>query len=97
MSADRLKQTFWVYTNFALYELIVVDEDRDVWKLYLKKKNYTDAMAYAKVSAYVLLISRLPSKRFRFRVLKPTIIFRNIDSFYPPRNLLLRLVLFSKK
>ncbi|KAJ3227511.1 Vacuolar protein sorting-associated protein 18 like protein [Clydaea vesicula] len=48
LRVDYFKSTFWVFTNLTLYELIVSDEDRDVWNLYLKKNNFEDALKYAK-------------------------------------------------
>ncbi len=50
MVTDRVRQTYWVYTNQALYEVIVQDEDRDVWKLFIEKRNFEEAFKYAKTS-----------------------------------------------
>ena len=51
---DMIKKTFWVYTNRVLYELLISDEDRDIWKIYLLRGNFDDAMAFAKVTIYYL-------------------------------------------
>ncbi|KAJ3194065.1 hypothetical protein HK101_003570 [Irineochytrium annulatum] len=51
MTTDVLKGTLWVFTNMVLYELLITEEDRDVWKLYLKKSNFDSAMTYAKTEA----------------------------------------------
>nr|KAJ3421287.1 hypothetical protein HK105_004008 [Polyrhizophydium stewartii] len=48
MASDESRRTYWVHTNLSLYELIVTDEDRDLWKIYLDKKNYELASEYAK-------------------------------------------------
>ncbi|KAJ3071689.1 hypothetical protein HDU98_004948 [Podochytrium sp. JEL0797] len=45
---DGLKGTYWVYTNVSVYEIIVNDEDRDVWKIYLSRKNFETALTFAK-------------------------------------------------
>ena len=45
---DEVKGTFWVFTNKSLYELIITDEDRDVWKLQLLKNNFEQALRYVK-------------------------------------------------
>ncbi|KAJ3040940.1 hypothetical protein HDV00_010151 [Rhizophlyctis rosea] len=51
MTSDPVKNTYWIYTTMALYELIVTDEDRDVWRLYLEKKSFDAALVYAKDDA----------------------------------------------
>ncbi|RCH94208.1 hypothetical protein CU098_004601, partial [Rhizopus stolonifer] len=48
MAVDDIKKTFWVYTNLAMYELTINNEERDVWKLYLEKKRYNSALRYCK-------------------------------------------------
>ena len=45
---DQLKNTFWIYTNTSIYELLISHEDRDVWKLYLEKKQYDMALQFMK-------------------------------------------------
>ncbi|KAJ3274967.1 hypothetical protein HK104_003995, partial [Borealophlyctis nickersoniae] len=51
MTSDPIKSTYWVCTTLALYELIVTEEDRDVWRLHLEKKSFDAALAYAKDDA----------------------------------------------
>lgn len=48
ISVDNVKRTYWIYTTDAMYELVIKDEDRDVWKLYLQKKQYAVALQYCK-------------------------------------------------
>ncbi|KAI8094681.1 Pep3/Vps18/deep orange family-domain-containing protein [Thamnidium elegans] len=48
ISVDNVKRTYWIYTTDAMYELVIKDEDRDVWKLYLQKKEYAVALQYCK-------------------------------------------------
>ncbi|KAJ3009224.1 hypothetical protein HKX48_008089 [Thoreauomyces humboldtii] len=45
---DRIKSTYWVSTNLALYELIITEEDRNVWRIYLDRKAYDAALSHAK-------------------------------------------------
>jgi hypothetical protein len=45
---DDIKRTYWIYTSDAMYELVIKDEERDVWKLYLQKKEYDTALQYCK-------------------------------------------------
>ncbi|KAI9017410.1 Pep3/Vps18/deep orange family-domain-containing protein [Gaertneriomyces semiglobifer] len=51
MSVDSIKSTYWIYTNLALYELIITDEDRDIWGIYLTRKSFDAALSYAKTPA----------------------------------------------
>lgn len=54
MTADARSGTYWLYTNVALFELVVKDEDRDVWSVYLKQNDYDLALKYAKVCIFIL-------------------------------------------
>lgn len=44
-----MRKTYWVYTDQSLFELVVDNEDRDVWKIYLHKGQFDVALRYAKV------------------------------------------------
>ena len=48
LTADPVRKTYWVYTDQSLFELIVGNEDRDVWKINLQKENFDIALKYAK-------------------------------------------------
>ena len=48
LTADPVRKTYWVYTDQSLFELIVGNEDRDVWKINLQKENFDVALKYAK-------------------------------------------------
>ncbi|KAI8613581.1 Pep3/Vps18/deep orange family-domain-containing protein [Chytriomyces sp. MP71] len=45
---DEGKETYWIYTNTSVHEIIVTDEDRDVWKIYLSRRNFDTALLFAK-------------------------------------------------
>lgn len=45
-----MRRTYWVFTDQSLFELVVANEDRDVWKIYLEKEQFDIALRYAKVS-----------------------------------------------
>ncbi|OAD75205.1 hypothetical protein PHYBLDRAFT_186318 [Phycomyces blakesleeanus NRRL 1555(-)] len=51
LTVDGIKKTFWIYTTVNMYELVIKNEERDVWKLYLEKKQYDTALQYCKDSA----------------------------------------------
>ncbi|KAL1919217.1 uncharacterized protein VTP21DRAFT_1909 [Calcarisporiella thermophila] len=56
MTVDTAKNTFWIYTNASIYELIVSKEDRDVWKIYLQMKQYDMAREYCKNAAQMDIV-----------------------------------------
>lgn len=45
---DPVRQTYWIYTDASIFELVVKDEDRDVWKIYLDRGAHDSALKYAK-------------------------------------------------
>lgn len=45
---DHKEKTVWIYTPTWILEILVVKEDRDVWKMYLEKKQYELALQYCK-------------------------------------------------
>lgn len=49
--ADQQKNTFWIFTTQEIYEIVVTDEDRDVWKVMLKTEHFDAALRYARGSA----------------------------------------------
>ncbi|KAJ7630800.1 Pep3/Vps18/deep orange family-domain-containing protein [Roridomyces roridus] len=51
LAADPVRKTYWVYTDQSLFELVVDNEDRDVWKIYLHKGRFDVALRYAKTAS----------------------------------------------
>lgn len=49
LTPDQKSGTYWLFTDAALFELVVKDEDRDVWSVYLKQDSYDLALKYSKV------------------------------------------------
>ncbi|KAJ3569421.1 hypothetical protein NP233_g5052 [Leucocoprinus birnbaumii] len=49
MSADPVRRTYWVFTNQSLFEIVIGNEDRDVWKVYLEKGQFDTALRFSKV------------------------------------------------
>ncbi|KAB8576182.1 hypothetical protein FH972_025710 [Carpinus fangiana] len=45
--ADLKKNTFWLFTSQSIYEIVVQDEDRDVWKILLRQQKFEEALQYA--------------------------------------------------
>ncbi|WRT65614.1 uncharacterized protein IL334_002559 [Kwoniella shivajii] len=48
LSADPVSRTFWVYTDRSILEVLVRNEDRDVWRAKLEKGEYTEALTFAR-------------------------------------------------
>lgn len=51
LSTDPMRKTLWMHTEQSIYELVVRDEDRDVWKVYLARGQWENARKHAKVRA----------------------------------------------
>jgi len=45
---DFVKDSYWVFTTQSLYEILITDEDRNVWNLYLKQKMFDTALSFTK-------------------------------------------------
>lgn len=56
LAADPVHATFWCYTDRALHEVVVQDEDRHVWRAKLDKSEFDTALAYAKTPAQIDLV-----------------------------------------
>lgn len=49
--SDQKKNTYWLFTNQEIFEVVANDEDRDVWKIMLQNQDYDAALKYAKGAA----------------------------------------------
>lgn len=49
--ADQQKNTFWLFTTEEIFEIVVTDEDRDVWKVMLRTEHFDAALRYARSPA----------------------------------------------
>lgn len=49
--ADQKKNTYWLFTTQDIFEIVVTDEDREVWKIMLKSQQFSLASHYAKTPA----------------------------------------------
>ncbi|CAO1622916.1 unnamed protein product [Sympodiomycopsis kandeliae] len=47
---DSARQTYWIYTDASIFELVVKDEDRDVWKVYLERGAHDSALKHVRNS-----------------------------------------------
>ncbi len=49
--ADIKSNTYWLFTTREIFEIVVTDEARDVWKIMLKSQQFEAASQFAKTSA----------------------------------------------
>lgn len=49
--ADQKKNTFWLLTTEEIYEIVVSEEDRDIWKITLAMEDFDTALRYARTSS----------------------------------------------
>ncbi|KAJ5775254.1 uncharacterized protein N7511_000265 [Penicillium nucicola] len=47
---DLTKNTHWLFTTKDIFEVVAGDEDRDVWKIFLKEQKFDEALQYARGS-----------------------------------------------
>ena len=45
---DQKKNTYWLFTTQDIFEIVVTDEDREVWKIMLNSQQFGLASQYAK-------------------------------------------------
>ncbi|KAE8145961.1 Pep3/Vps18/deep orange family-domain-containing protein [Aspergillus avenaceus] len=46
--ADITQHTYWLFTSEEIFEIAVEDEDRDIWKVFLQKQMFDEALHYAR-------------------------------------------------
>jgi vacuolar protein sorting-associated protein 18 len=51
LCSDPKKSTFWVFTPAEIHEVVVTDEERDLWKILLEDGSFDKAMRYAKTNS----------------------------------------------
>ncbi|KAI0202177.1 vacuolar protein sorting protein-like protein DigA [Astrocystis sublimbata] len=44
---DQQKNTFWLFTAQDVFEIVVKDEDRDIWQIMLQRQQFDTALQYA--------------------------------------------------
>jgi len=46
ITTDSVDQTYWLYSDESIFELIVKNEGRDIWKVYLARKDFEKALSH---------------------------------------------------
>ncbi|KAI2636463.1 Pep3/Vps18/deep orange family-domain-containing protein [Hypomontagnella submonticulosa] len=54
---DQQKNTFWLFTSQEIFEIVVRDEDRDIWRIMLQRQQFDMAMQYAHTPAQKDVVS----------------------------------------
>jgi len=44
---DLVNGTIWVYSSSSVYRYKIINEERDIWRIYLQKKDFQKAKAFA--------------------------------------------------
>jgi vacuolar protein sorting-associated protein 18 len=47
LCVDLQKNTFWLFSSQEIFEIVVRDEDRDIWKIMLQMQQFDSALQYA--------------------------------------------------
>ncbi|KAE8355500.1 Pep3/Vps18/deep orange family-domain-containing protein [Aspergillus coremiiformis] len=55
--ADSTQHTYWLFTSQEIFEIAVEDEERDIWKVFLQKQMFDEALHYARSSTQKDVIS----------------------------------------
>ncbi|KAK5629705.1 hypothetical protein RRF57_005420 [Xylaria bambusicola] len=48
---DQQKNTYWLFTSQDIFEIVVRDEDRDIWRIMLQRQQFDTALQYAHTAA----------------------------------------------
>ncbi|KAI6153732.1 Pep3/Vps18/deep orange family-domain-containing protein [Pisolithus tinctorius] len=50
IAADPVRKTYWVYTDQSIFELIVRNESRDIWQIFLGQQKFDVALQYVQTA-----------------------------------------------
>lgn len=57
LSADLKANTLWLFTSEEIYEIVVRDEDRDVWKIMVQTQQFDAALRHARTPAQRAIVA----------------------------------------
>ncbi|OMJ07729.1 Vacuolar protein sorting-associated protein 18-like protein [Smittium culicis] len=55
---DSTKKTYWITTATSIIEILITDEIKDVWKIYLEKLNFESALSYCQTEFQKTMVYR---------------------------------------
>ncbi|MBW0462821.1 hypothetical protein O181_002536 [Austropuccinia psidii MF-1] len=44
ITLDSINQTYWLYSDQSIFELVIKDESRNIWKVYLQRQDFDEAL-----------------------------------------------------
>ncbi|KAF4123218.1 vacuolar protein sorting-associated protein 18 [Geosmithia morbida] len=50
-SVDLQKNTFWLFTSDEIFEIVVRDEDRNIWEILMKQRQFEPALRHARTQS----------------------------------------------
>ncbi|KYK61802.1 vacuolar protein sorting protein DigA [Drechmeria coniospora] len=50
-SVDMQKNTFWLFTSDEIYEVVVRDEDRNIWRILMESRQFEPALRHARTTS----------------------------------------------
>ena len=61
-----MKNLYWAYTDYAVYKYKVVDESRNIWRIYLEQSKFDLAIKHCndKPAAMDLIMTKQAEKLF---------------------------------
>lgn len=63
-AVDPARKTYWIYTDASIFELVVKDEDRDVWRVYLQRGAHDASLRYVKTASQRDIVLSAQGDRF---------------------------------
>lgn len=48
---DLTQNTYWLFTNQEIFEVVANEEDRDIWKVFLQEQKFDEALQYSRSPA----------------------------------------------
>lgn len=57
ITSDAAQQTYWLHTQSKLFEIVVTDEARELWDVYLKRKDFASAAKHASGQRQIDLVN----------------------------------------
>ena len=49
LAVDPIRKTYWIYTSLSMFEVLIGNSDRDIWRIYLGQGKFDAALRHSKV------------------------------------------------
>lgn len=49
ITTDDVRGTYWINTEQEIFEVVVTEEARNVWEIFLERKQFDSALEYSQV------------------------------------------------